>query len=158
MDFFWENMKVYGFLLLALSFVTFVFHGMAIDSKKVSDNFMKNKKLAKARVVGYDSRDLGTDNLIVQLLDIGDDGMYSCSSEHLNWDDYPVGKIVDVYYAPLKMFGVVAKDIQLKDRPPEITVEKASKVLFFLRNIFLILTLGLLCLAVGHALILLLKQ
>ena len=81
-------------------------------------DFAERKVEGLAKVVGYEQNEGSAgENLSVKLLDIEDPHAYYCSSNARNaTEQFPVGSIIKVEYAPKKIFGKVSYEVHLADQ------------------------------------------
>lgn len=130
-------------ILCVFSFVFFVIsHALMIEKR----NFEKSRCIGKAVVVGYDGNDQSNVyNLLVEIYALNDGKLYSCEPSMSNLTDYPVGKEIDVWYAPQKIMGINVVEVHLLD---EAVVDKSKLgngmkkfaiVLFFIAFILIII-------------------
>ena len=87
--------------------------------QRSSEYFRKNRKSGKAVVVGYDRTEQSNwYSLKVKIPALGDNCTYGCSGGKLDLSKYPVGTVVDVWYAPKKSLGLGMVEIHLMENPP----------------------------------------
>lgn len=99
------------FLFLAICFAV-----VAIALRKRANAFANGKRYGKAVVVGYDSGEGSPSySLLVKLPELNDGKLYNCSASRKRLAKYPVGAVVDVAYAPVRVFGITAYDVRLAE-------------------------------------------
>lgn len=105
--------------------------------------FEKNKQLGKGIVSGYGNQ--YGDQLRVELVKAEDDFFlnknYDCQvGGILPQGQYPIGKEIDVYYVPKKLFGSRYAVVYLMDFPP-ISGFKLGKIFTVVAFVLFIMTL-----------------
>lgn len=140
-----KEVKKIGLLIssVVIAFFALVLLIIGIALKRKGNDFEQNKKCGQAEVVGYTrSKELEDYTLLVRIPKLNDDNLYSCTSGKIDLSHFPKGTIVDVLYAPIKVFGVDVVEVHLIDVPPTdcltlgLKFKKFSIILFIIACIF----------------------
>ncbi len=110
-----------GFLIAggAIVFFGFTLLVIGIGLGRSAVRFDANKRYAKAEVVGYRRAEQSNwYELYIRIPELNDGKTYFCTSGRISLRDYPVGKIVDILYAPTKTMGIHVVEAHLVEKPP----------------------------------------
>lgn len=98
-------------VLIFLAIIFFVVGRISYNSDM---KFETNKRIGTARIVGYanDGR-TGYGSLLVNIIELNDEKVYTCAQGVVKKINYPKGKIVGVEYIVEKIMGLVFVQVKL---------------------------------------------
>ena len=97
-----------------------LFLAVGIWLKNSAKRFSENAKQGRAVTVGFaQDGNNGADHLLVTLLDSQDHNTYGCQTrDKATFENYPIGTVLDVLYAPGKTMGIRSMEIHSLNKPP----------------------------------------
>lgn len=96
---------------------------------KQNARFQNNKRHTRAEVVGYKcSSQSNYSTLLVRIPELNDGQNHNCESGKINKSDYPIGSLVDIWYAARKMVGIDVVEVYLYSNPPADSTKTARAI------------------------------
>ena len=105
-----------GFGIAILAVILF-FTGRSLRVRE--EQFCERKLRTMAEVLSISSGNPSTAfSLMVRLPVLEDRQIYTCAAGRIKTADYPVGRMVEVEYAPVKLLSLRSVEIRLVENPP----------------------------------------
>lgn len=116
--------------VVAVFVIVFLIIGVSIE--RLDKRFHENKRVGKAEIVGYHStHDSEPNTLLVRILELNDGMLYGCGYSEKKYGKCTIGTVVEVLYAPMKIFGINVVQVYMLDNPPQNTTKLCKVIKIF---------------------------